>query len=101
MCPNVCLTHNVGSDALIASIDAAELPRPPEETVVLMEPGPSGIANDELPRPPDRTCVSEEGPAEVRGQKAGSKVSDKLVLGPNLTKGHKACQGTQAMGRMP
>jgi hypothetical protein len=55
MCPNVCLTHNVGSDAQVASIDTAELPRPPEAAVVLMDPGPSGIVNDELPRPPDST----------------------------------------------
>ena len=58
MGPSVCLKHRVGSDVLVESIDAAELPRPPEVTVVLMNPGRAGIANDELPRPPEG--VAEE-----------------------------------------
>jgi len=103
MSPSGGLAQNVGSDAQNVSIDAAELPRPPEATVVVMDPGPTGIA-DELPRSPDSTTrakiqqssvrayvrdrIRDEGPDGLRGQIASKKVGGKLVLGPNLTKGY-------------
>ena len=93
----VCLKHSGGCDALVASIDAAELPRPPEATVVLMNPGPAGIANDELPRPLECTEVAYAKPSSGQavlgdsigvhrqGLTCGNVGGGKLALGPNLT----------------
>jgi hypothetical protein len=97
MGPSVCLKHSAGSDALVASIDTAQLPRPPEATVVLMNPGPAGIANEELPRPPECTEVAYAKPSSRQavigditgghrpGLACGNVGGGKLALGPNLT----------------
>jgi len=78
MSPSVGLAQNVGSDAQIVSIGAAELPRPPEATVVLIDPGPTGIA-DELPRSLDSTKRAKKQQSSVRKAAAKKAAAEKAA----------------------
>jgi len=78
MSPSVGLAQNVGSDAQIVSIGAAELPRPPEATVVLIDPGPTGIA-DELLRSLDSTKRAKKQQSSVRKAAAKKAAAEKAA----------------------